>query len=288
MEPQGSESIYQLVAVLQKLQVIKLTPTPACGQSTPTPEFSRPQYGIAVNYPENEYCRVVYTVINIFHVLAETKMKATSLKVVARNYAIIFIASLAFVMFSSQASAACSRDDVEFYLGKGFSTDQITALCSAASATGNDAPLSEMQNGDQPSATDAAGENEQFLKIAIKAKKIYLDSDSLHYTQKVCIEYGEEDLYGFTAKVCPDVKFTIAFEGLEVTHTGKKYGFYGRPEVRVKSTIKRDIIGGLKDKKPEDRELILESFEKGDKTAIPIRDDFSLERVKQVLQELSI
>ena len=210
------------------------------------------------------------------------------MKAVPGNNGIIFFASLVFMMFSSQASAACSRDDVEFYLGKGFSTDQITTLCSESSTPGNDVPRSEIQNTGQPSATDAAGENELFLKTAIKAKNIYLDSDYLHYTQKICIEYGEEDLYGFTPKVCPDVKFTIALKDLEVTDTGKKYGFYGTPEVWVKSTVKREIIGNLNDQKPEDRELILEKFEQGDKTAIPIRDDFSLERVKQVLQDLSI
>ena len=102
------------------------------------------------------------------------------------------------------------------------------------------------------------------------------------------MEYGEEDLFGFTPKVCPDVIFTIALKGLEVLDTGKKYGFYGTPEVRIKSSaIKREIIGGLKNKKPEERELILEKFEKGFETAIPIRDDFSLEKVKQALQGLS-
>ena len=214
-------------------------------------------------------------------------MKAICHKVASRNNRIIFFSPLVFMMFSSQANAACSRDDVEFYLGKGFSTDQITTLCSESSTPGDNVSDSETQNGDQPSATDAAGESELFLKAAIKAKKIYLDSDYLHYTQKVCIQYGEEDLYGFTPKVCPNVKFIITLKDLEVIDTGKKYYFYGTPEVRVKSKIKREIIGELKDQKPEDRELILEKFEQGDKTAIPIREDFSLERVKQVLQELS-
>ena len=104
----------------------------------------------------------------------------------------------------------------------------------------------------------------------------------------MCMEYGEEDLFGFTPKVCPDVSYIISLKGLEVVDTGKKYGFYGTPEVRIKSSaIKREIVGGLKNKKREERELILEKFEKGLEAAIPIRDDFSLEQVKQVLQELS-
>ncbi len=219
-------------------------------------------------------------------------MKATYQKATARNYVITYLACLVFIMFSSQANAACSRDDITFYLDKGFSTDQITALCSEAARPvglpGSETQKSEPHDTEQGSASAAVDENALFLQRAIKAKEIKLSYESLQYTQKICIEYGEEDLYGFTPKVCPDVIFTIALKGLEVTGTGKKYGFYGTPEARVKGLIKREIIGELKDQKPEDRELILEKFEKGDKTAIPIRDDYSLERVKQVLQELSI
>ena len=216
------------------------------------------------------------------------------MKAVPRYNGIIIFASLVFVMHSSQASAACSRDDVEFYLGKGFDTNQITALCKEASAPADDALKSEQQSSEpqsneQQTASPVADDNALFLNRAIKAKTVNLNSDSLQYTSKMCIEYGEEDIFGFTPKVCPDVTFTIALKGLEVLDTGKKYGFYGTPEVTIKSSaIKREIIGGLKNKKQEERELILEKFEKGFESVIPIREDFSLEKVKQVLQEVSI
>ena len=202
------------------------------------------------------------------------------------NRTIIF-SSLFFMMFSNHVSAGCSRDDVEFYLAKGFSNDQITALCSAPSDAGNEVLSPQSENTKQGTAAVAADEDALFLNRAIRAKKIELSGESLQYTQKVCIEYGEEDLFGFNPKACPDVTFIISLKDLKVLDTGKKYGFYGTPEVRVKSTIKREIIGNLEDQKPEDRELIMQRFEKGDKTAIPIREDFSLEQVKQVLQEIS-
>ena len=214
------------------------------------------------------------------------------MKVVSRNYAITYSATLVFMMLSSQANAVCSRDDVNFYLDKGFSTDQIAAMCSESSVPVSETPKSEskseVQKTEQQTPSTIVDDNALFLKRAIKAQKINLSSDSLQYTQKICIEYGEEDLFGFTPKVCPDATYMISLKGLEVLDTGKKYGFYGTPEVRVKSSvIKRVIIGELKNKKREERELILEKFEKGFETAIPIRDDFSLEQVKQVLQELS-
>ncbi len=209
------------------------------------------------------------------------------MKAASRNYAITYSATLVFMMLCSQANAACSRDDVNFYLDKGFTTDQITALCSEASTPAADAQQTDSGKNEQQSALVLGG-NALFLNRAIKAHKIKLSSDSLQYTLKTCIKYGDEDQYGFAPKVCPDVAYTIALKGLEVLDTGKKYGFYGTPEVRIKSSaIKREIIGGLKNKKQEERELILEKFEKGFETAIPIRDDFSLEEVKQVLEKLS-
>lgn len=216
-------------------------------------------------------------------------MKTTYLTLAARNYAMSYLAGLVFIMFSNQVNAACSRDDITFYLDKGFTTDQITVLCSEAAGTASKTSQTEAQDTEQLPASAAVDDNELFLQRAIKAQKINLSSDSLNYTQeKMCMEYGEEDLFGFTPKVCPDVTFSIALKGLEVTDTGKKYGFYGTPEVRVKSSvIKRVIIGELKNKTPEERELIIEKFEQGFETAIPIRDDFSLEEVKQVLLDLS-
>jgi hypothetical protein len=209
------------------------------------------------------------------------------MKAVSENKGTVFFASIVCMMLSSQANAGCSRDDVEFYLSKGFSNNQITDLCSESSKPASDVlqPKSEAQN----SSSSKVDDNAMFLNRAIKAKTVSLSSDSLQYTLKMCIEYGDEDIFGFTPKVCPDVTYTIALKGFEVLDTGKKYGFYGTPEVTIKSSaIKREIIGGLKNKKQEERELILEKFEKGFETAISIRDDFSLEEVKQVLQDLSI
>lgn len=202
------------------------------------------------------------------------------------KYLVSFISTLVFILISHQTYAACSRDDISFYLEKGFTTDQITALCSEVAATAEKTPINEQQ-----SVTISTDENVLFLKRAIKAQKIGLSHSTLIFTQKICIEYGDEDLFGFTAKVCPDITYMISFEGLEVLGTGKKYGFYGTPEVRVKSSlIKREIISELENKKQAERELILDkfnSFEKGEETAIPIRDDFSLEQVKQALETLA-
>ena len=219
-----------------------------------------------------------------------------------------FSAALALIVCAEQAYAACARSDVEYYLNKGFTTEQITAICTSSSTPaitetpgeqattttsppaakpGDNMSHQEMQNPNRNMNSKSAQDSEQFLKIAIKGRDIHLTQDSLRYTRKVCIQTGEEDLFGFAPTACQDIKFEIGLKGLEVLKTGKKYLLYGIGEVIVRGSIQREIVGQLDDRNPRERNLILKKLEKGDQTAIPIRDDISLERVEKVLRELS-
>lgn len=200
------------------------------------------------------------------------------------------IATATCIALSNQVNAACSRDDVTFYLDKGFSTEQISVMCSSTSAgvkSAADTQQSNAKNKEQGPSSTVTDENALYLQRAIKAKNIKLNTESLQYTQKICIEYGEEDLFGFTPKACSNVKLNITLKGLEVVGTGKKYGFYGTPEVRVKATVTRVTSVELKNMNAEEREIFIKKLNNGKTTAIPVRDDFSLEKVSQLLQQLS-
>jgi len=194
-------------------------------------------------------------------------------------------ALLAMFMKASIADSTCSRDDVEFYLGKGFTPDQVTELCRSAPAP---AGTTQEQKPAAVSEAPVASNTVQFLQTAIKARDVNITGGLLHYTRKeMCFTYGEEDLYGFAPKACPDVKFTITLKGLSVIDTGREFGFYGTKQVRVKGTIEREILGGLEKHKPEDKQVIMDKFEKGNETNIPVRDDFSMDDVREVLEQLA-
>ena len=188
-------------------------------------------------------------------------------------------------MMIGPVNAACSREDVMFYLDKGFSHNQITTLCSGSLASEEKSLNNDEQNNKKDFVEINA--DELFLKTAIKASNVYLKDNSLQYTHKVCVEYGEEDLFGFTPRICPQVKFIIALDDLEIVGIGKKNYFYGAEEIRVIASVKREIIGGLEEQEPENRNLIIEKIKKSNEVAIPLRDDFSSERVKQILLKLA-
>ncbi|MEN8129962.1 MAG: hypothetical protein ABFS45_07160 [Pseudomonadota bacterium] len=194
----------------------------------------------------------------------------------------------------------CSHKDVEFYLSKGFTTAQITALCTAApsSETRSPAPSSEQskdslttdatQTSPQNTVATQDDAHEQLLKTAIEGYDVSLSESALHYTRKLCVEYGEEDLFGFTPKACANVRFMIGFNGLDVQKARKKYWIYGPRQIKVKGHIEREIIGDLEPKHPDARKSILNKIDTGDETDIPIREGIPIERVEAVLKKLVI
>lgn len=215
------------------------------------------------------------------------------------------ICSSSFIVVTAagEAHAACSRDDVEFYLGKGFTQEQITSLCASSPAPSSQAkPSSTGSTGDdarkmqaeEPANTTPVSANadledqKRFLELAINAKDIQLKDDSLAYTQRICIEYGDQDLFGFAPKACPDVRIMIERKGLKVTKVGKKYFYYGPVQVKVDAGVERKIIGGLKDEELKFEQRILNEIGQDDETGIPIRDGIPLDDVEEAIRQLSL
>ena len=191
----------------------------------------------------------------------------------------------ALISLSQNAYAACSRDDVDHYLAKGFSTDQITTLCGTASSTQT---KNESTASSQLSKQAASGnDTEQFLREAIKGRNVVLTSNTLAYTLKVCIKYGEEDLYGFAPKACPNIRFNIALKNLEVKEPVKRL-FFSPEEIEVNGDITRNVIDGLEQYKADDQTLIINKLESGNKTMIPVRDDISIEQIFQTIEQLTL
>jgi len=73
-----------------------------------------------------------------------------------------------------------------------------------------------------------------------------------------------------------------------VKEPGKKYLFFNPDEIEINGAISREVLNGLEKYKPEEQTLILQLLESGNKTAIPVRDDISLEKVFETLKQLSI
>lgn len=215
----------------------------------------------------------------------------------SKNLKITLPATLALLTGMNQVYAECSRDDIDYYLSKGFTTGQITDICKVPVSSATNEPSKSSANEEDndgkkvvplANTKQAANTNEKFLRDAIKGRDITLTNHSLQYTLKTCVEYGDEDLYGFAPKACPKVRYEIELKGLEVIKSGKKYLVYGDEELHVKGNIKRKVIKGLEKLKPEERELFLKKLNAHNQTIIPVREDITADSVKQVLQDISL
>jgi hypothetical protein len=202
----------------------------------------------------------------------------------------------------SDLNAACSRSDLEFYLKKGFSHEQITAICSSSEgdaaaetptepeidSTGSETPRKNSEStGDLKEVTSVPAQEDTFsLTTVIKGYDVDVGPESMHYTTSDCFEYGEEDIFGFRRRACPEIRFSIYYDGMEASKSGMKYFFYGPRGIKVKGRIERQILSGLDHLGKEARKEALKELESGDETTIPIHKGISLDKALNALKDL--
>jgi hypothetical protein len=239
-----------------------------------------------------------------------------------KNDKILSISSaLGAVMIASVvpevAWGTCTRSDVDYYLGQGFTREQVVTLCAGKPATRDmpasirSAPESEKTKGESLPAVKTTGETkappstpatpgearpladatgddlEDFLKSAIEGYEVHLSDQALHYTRRTCIEYGPYNQFGIKTEACPDVRYAIARAGLRVKSVKQALLILGNLEVTVSGRIERKILD-LDRYQPNLRDAIGAHLENGSETIIPIRDGVSEARLQAALRELPL
>jgi hypothetical protein len=163
---------------------------------------------------------------------------------------------------------ACERADVDYYLQRGFTHEQVVQLCrepsdqagpvgsnSAAVPEKTKTPLSQpssagekpMQQSIRPgSAAGSSGgvalEEQIYFKTVIEADSVDLSADALAYTRRGCIKYGEEDLNGFKEKACVTVRTTLDLDTLRVIRAQKGIPLIAERELIVEGDIQREVL----------------------------------------------
>ena len=204
-----------------------------------------------------------------------------------------------FLSYMPFADAECSRNDVEYFLSKGFSREQVVAICEAAkprqfgeSTTQNEGDYEayskeletrlRVERKLQKEEDDVA-----LLKTAIAGEDINITSDWLDFKSPFCIAAGNNPDVEARIKVCPQVLYRVYFKGLRVKEYERKYLLFGTREIEVEGTIKRKILHDFKGYPPGIRTQLLDAYKanirKGG-TFIPVRKDYPISRVQEVLR----
>lgn len=192
------------------------------------------------------------------------------------------------------AWAECSRDDIQFYLDKGFTTEQVTLLCSKPAGEGKKkyrAYTEEyVDRQDQEYQSRMRVEREAALRNSIEAIDIRLERGYLYYIRPQCVSEGVEKDRAFGLKSCPNIRYRIKLAGLKVDEKEHKKRFlFGQKMVQVTGQIKRqEMLGAFADIPDEYwRNVLRKRLEKGNTTKIPLRDGVDFHFARGALKDIA-
>lgn len=189
-------------------------------------------------------------------------------------------------IFINSASAKCSKADIDYYLEKGFTTEQVTAMCSEeiissielkddVYKTFSDEYADEQ---DEEYLRKMRIERQVFLKSAIGAQKVRIKGTELSYESEIC---GRNSIKksgaaeGSNIEGCSVIETLINLSDIEVSMKQRREKIlFGTKEIFVQGDVKYRIIGGLQHLSLFEKNILepmlLKKLKKGE-ARIPIR-----------------
>lgn len=219
------------------------------------------------------------------------------------SYKYISLFAASYLLLSSSLHADCSREDIQFYLDKGFTQEQVTQLCTSTGG-GTETPdytpyqqqviIYKDGGGEAPGLKDGLTKEEREAVNIIKAggnvTKLKITPETISYSAKTCVISANSPDVNQRYKDCIEVDFVVQRENLVVSSSGKKLLLFGSPYVLLEGNI------DAKPKRPWDsypitvrRELQrnFEWKENGNKTPFPVSSDYSTSRLVNAFRTLA-
>ncbi len=146
---------------------------------------------------------------------------------------------------ATSAWAACERNDVEYYLEKGFSPEQITSLCATSS------PSKESQVGSVRPAVDQAPTQQTtqgqkqvlaYLAKALVVEGLELKNGQLVFLQRFKAKFGEKDVFGNLQEVKPSMQVAIGLSSMRLIKAAKRIPIIRGAYVMLSGDIQQNLI----------------------------------------------
>jgi len=173
---------------------------------------------------------------------------------IAKATASILAVSSLFIATDLMANT-CSKGDIDYYLQRGFSHDQVLQLCGTATA-----PKQVQYSGGtyappNPQMT-ALREDQIYLETALDAKNVKITPQNLTYSGKECAEFGPPNNTDLIEEACVTSKVTIDFAGLQVIKTSSGLFLVKDAEFIVRGNIKREYLDFNRVRRQEKSEVL--------------------------------
>ena len=224
-------------------------------------------------------------------------------------FSITILLSFLFT-FSTAWANVCSKADIDFYLQRGFSHEQVVRLCSNAPVMGQKTPAktspapaqtkpvvtpaisttdttTPTTDTTQPAGNMVSQSDLIYFKTAIESDQVELTPDSLSYTRSGCIKYGEEDITGFKEDACVTTRTKIERSGLKVLKAQSGIFLIRDAELIVAGKITREVLDADKLKTKKRKTFLAEYSLNPAQINIPLRSGIKPNEVAARLQALA-
>ena len=217
-------------------------------------------------------------------------------KLITKNKLIL----LSIIIFlSKNAIASCSKEDIDYYLKKGFSTEQVTALCSRDDLSSVKEDVYKSYGDEYADEQDAEYlrkmriERQVFFKSSLGAQNVNIRRDKLTFIVYECAKEGlAKPGSEFNKKGCAEVLTTIKLSEVEVIEKEfKEKVFFGNRQILVKGNVKSKIVGGMEELNQYDADVLKKkiigrlSKNKG-QVLVPIKKGLNFEYALNTFKEI--
>lgn len=199
---------------------------------------------------------------------------------------------------STASSGECARTDIDYYLERGFSHDQITKICSTEKNPTTEvtdtrqptAPVQEVTHPPQKAAAVASDvqdtQDTVYLQTVIDAETVDITEDYISYTIDRCLDYGEER-FSLTESSCVIMQTRIARNGLKVINTVNPIILLRDAQLLINARIHREIV--FKHPiKPSEKTAFLKDYPlRLEELNIPLKRGIMPDEVAKVLKRMA-
>ncbi len=211
-----------------------------------------------------------------------------------------FDISIIYFILQASVIATCNKEDINYYLEKGFTTEQVTALCSQNIKANNKIDEIYKSFGDEYAdekdeeyIKKMRVERQVFFKSALQVENIVIKSDELQFTKHECAKEGMANSGSDANKSgCAQVLVTIKLSEVDVEEEEfRERIFFGTKLINIKGNITQKIVGGLDGLSEFDRNVLKKKIytrlnEKSKQTYVPIRAGLSFQYALETFKEI--
>ena len=163
------------------------------------------------------------------------------------------ISIILLLIFSNTSYASCSKEDIDYYLKSGFTTQQVTALCA------DEITKKESKDVYQAYSDEYADEQDEdykkkmrierqvFFKSSLAATNINIRRNKLSFHSYECARDGlAKPGSDFNTKGCSTILSVINLANVTVSEKEfKEKVLFGNRQILVEGDVTNKIIGGM-------------------------------------------